>query len=563
MARKVFISVLGANVYSECNYSWQGEILPPTCFIQEATLLMHKANEWPGNSAGFILLTNEARRDNWEVADGIRHTDKGEIPYIGLKERIRALNLPFEIKPIGIPKGDNNDEIWQIFETTFALLQDGDELYFDLTHGFRYLPMLVLVLGNYAKFLKKASLKSISYGNWEGRDRKTNVASITNLISLSTLQDWTFASANFLENGYSDRLANLSKEELLPLMRNSETRTIDMEQIMRLMSRLQRMTLERITCRGFYVLDSTTPNQISNQLSSINNVVIKALLPVIEKLKESVSSFTHTGDVTNMFRIAQWCHDHHLYQQAVTFLEEGVISFFCSRHNILLNDVEKREIVTSAFAIKSQDIPIEEQRLKNEEWRPILNEILEDEYLADNKLIQAVSHLVDFRNDYNHCGIRKNPLDANNVIKTTDKLIESIIRKLFPNGELRSVPASTPGKLFINLSNHPSCDWDSEQLQEASEYGQVIDIPFPKVSPEADEMEIEKIANPIINQILDYSQENLVKVHVMGEMTLTFCVVSQLKARGITCVASTTSRNVTMDSDKKISKFSFTRFRQY
>ena len=38
-------------------------------------------------------------------------------------------------------------------------MQDGDELYFDLTHGFRYLPMLVMVLINYSKFLKYAAEK--------------------------------------------------------------------------------------------------------------------------------------------------------------------------------------------------------------------------------------------------------------------------------------------------------------------------------------------------------------------------------------------------------------------
>jgi len=171
MARKVFISVLGANVYQECTYSWSGVALPPTRFIQKATLMMHKAQEWPEDSAAYILLTSEARTDNWEVADGKRKNFKGEtIDYVGLKDSLAVLNLPFEVKPVDIPRGDNEKEIWDIFEKTFDLIEEGDHLYFDLTHGFRYLPMLVLVLGNYAKFLKNAKVEAITYGNWEGRN---------------------------------------------------------------------------------------------------------------------------------------------------------------------------------------------------------------------------------------------------------------------------------------------------------------------------------------------------------------------------------------------------------
>lgn len=59
------------------------------------------------------------------------------------------MNLPVEIRPVDIVDGKDEDEMWKIFNALFNELRDGDELYFDLTHSFRYIPMLVLVLGNY------------------------------------------------------------------------------------------------------------------------------------------------------------------------------------------------------------------------------------------------------------------------------------------------------------------------------------------------------------------------------------------------------------------------------
>ncbi len=38
---------------------------------------------------------------------------------------------------------------------------------------------------------------------------------------------------------------------------------------------------------------------------------------------------------------------------------------------------------------------------------------------------------------------------------------------------------------FINLTNHPSTKWGADQLAAAKKYGNIVDIPFPAVDPEA------------------------------------------------------------------------------
>lgn len=121
--------------------------------------------------------------------------------------------------------------------------------------------------------------------------------------------------------------------------------------------------------------------------------------------------------------------------------------------------------------------------------------------------------------------------------------------------------------MFINFTNHPSTVWSEEQLATAKLYGEIIDESFPIVEPEASEVEITKLADEkckILKKLLADGNANNSVVHVMGEMTLTFAVVSRLKDKGITCVASTTKREVTTLPDgSKVSTFQFVRFRKY
>ena len=47
---------------------------------------------------------------------------------------------------------------------------------------------------------------------------------------------------------------------------------------------------------------------------------------------------------------------------------------------------------------------------------------------------------------------------------------------------------------FINFSNHASNNWGEDQKREAQKWGEIKDIPFPKVDPKAGKQEIQAIA---------------------------------------------------------------------
>ena len=118
--------------------------------------------------------------------------------------------------------------------------------------------------------------------------------------------------------------------------------------------------------------------------------------------------------------------------------------------------------------------------------------------------------------------------------------------------------------MLVNLSNHPSALWSEEQLAAAKAYGEVIDLSFPQVNPSMSEKELQALSSQYVDKILSMAEGHSATVHIMGEMTFTFMVVTRLKEMGIKCVSSTTERNTFMTDDgKKVSEFKFVRFREY
>lgn len=118
--------------------------------------------------------------------------------------------------------------------------------------------------------------------------------------------------------------------------------------------------------------------------------------------------------------------------------------------------------------------------------------------------------------------------------------------------------------MFVNFSNHPSRYWDNKQRESSLYYGELIDMPFPQIAPNATVEELQMLAETCVHRIVALADSQTITVHIMGEMTFTYMVVTKLKEMGIKCVASTTERKTSYSEDgTKLSEFSFVKFREY
>lgn len=457
MARKIFISVLGTGYYGACKYVKGGFVSSETRFIQQATLEYLKVcNNWTTkNSDGevvdriYILLTDGAREKNWsnDITSRTNQKTKQDEPYLGLEQVLTDMNLPCPVETLRIPDGKNEEEMWTIFNTVYEALKPNDELYFDLTHSYRYLPMLVLVLGNYAKFLKNIKVKHISYGNYEARDTITNKAPLMDILPLTMLQDWTFAAADLIQNGNIKKLQELKEDNaLVPMLRQRGKQNIDRKvaegSLDNYIRSLQNFLLDMKLCQGPNILKGEIINEIVNCHEHIVEEfegVIAPIPPIINKIQDSLQGFEqtnilHSESIKNGYLSAKWCYDHQLYQQAITILDENITTHFCNHlglnernydqrnaSNALLRHEEYRD---SDWIEKKKE---EQEGYKSEDWEKVKE-------VAKNAV--SINYVKDFislmsgdarwirkkRNAYNHAQMTQGMFTMEDVVTLGNKI---------------------------------------------------------------------------------------------------------------------------------------------
>lgn len=118
---------------------------------------------------------------------------------------------------------------------------------------------------------------------------------------------------------------------------------------------------------------------------------------------------------------------------------------------------------------------------------------------------------------------------------------------------------------FINLSNHNSSKWNDAQLSTARAYGEIVDIPFPIISPSANSEEIDLLVQEYLDRLSGF---DIAAVMLQGEFVFTYRLVSTLKSKGITVLSACSERKVVerIDSEgrtQRESVFEFVQFREY
>ncbi len=114
--------------------------------------------------------------------------------------------------------------------------------------------------------------------------------------------------------------------------------------------------------------------------------------------------------------------------------------------------------------------------------------------------------------------------------------------------------------IFINLSNHPSINWDKDQINASQIYGKIIDMPFPAIDPNIDENEIDKITDEYLGKIISLKPQ---AVMCQGEFTFSYSLIKKLLLNNIMVLAACSERVSTEENGTRVSYFKFVRFRRY
>ena len=119
--------------------------------------------------------------------------------------------------------------------------------------------------------------------------------------------------------------------------------------------------------------------------------------------------------------------------------------------------------------------------------------------------------------------------------------------------------------MFLNCSNHSSKMWSIEQKNAAAKWGEIVDYPFPLVSADVDETEINNYAENIVRDMLKMRPS---VVMCQGESTLAYSIITKLLQNGIHVIAACSERKAeeSILADGSVQKkvlFQFVKFREY
>lgn len=474
---RLFLSVIGSGNYPDCRFV-DGDNAPSANvhYVQEA-LLPPLTHDWTADDRVITVMAgrpvpqspdnltasqsdrlSSSRPDNLTTSLTDTHaasqpnnltpslwlTDWAAMPPIPQDDylrRIEALALPCPHQLVtGLPDGLQSEELWQLFSRIYELINDDDELWLDVTYGVRYFPMLMLVLDHYAKFLKHIRVRRITYANYEAMIHGSQcLVPIQDLTTFSVLQDWTIASALFLETGRTQRLSALTKEAIEPLLNRQATRTVAAKHLNRFVRNLERVTDEWRLGRGSDIIEANTLALVKQDASRVSGDLLPPFAPLFDKVCDVLQPFQTSEEVSNGFQAARWCYEHQLYQQCITLLQESIITLICLQVDIDWHCSEDRELVSSAFHIVGMHLERNEQLWQYahsddpDEDRQLLYLLRTLVHLPLVKaLAQDYKYCSNVRNDLNHAGMRVNPMTTADIKGVVGRCLSRVISKVEP-----------------------------------------------------------------------------------------------------------------------------------
>jgi CRISPR-associated Csx2 family protein len=422
---KLFISFLGTSRYLECCYQFGDEISAPVRFVQEHTI-KQICDQWEHDDRIVIFTTVEAKKKNWHDNG---HGDTKQ----GLATRLAELGLKASVNMVEIPAGHNEEQIWEIFSLVLEQIHRNNEVVFDITHAFRSIPLLAMVILNYAKVVRKARLIGIYYGAFEVLgaphevekslpDPYDRVAPIMDLTPLDRLLDWSFAVDKLLKAGDATAIRALTRASVAPLLKESKGNHQAAKAFQRLGDELQQFTLNLTTCRVKEI--GANAIRLQGLLAECGQTSLtNPLKPLIAEIEKEIAPFDQ-DPVRDGIHAAKWCLTHHLIQQGLTILNETLITWclVTAGEGQRLDDSKARSIASQAMDIVKRKRP-EHEWIGNAQndltfTRRLIRSIQEWPGVED------VAYVVrEYRNDINHGGTDKYSKDAASF---REKLSESL-----------------------------------------------------------------------------------------------------------------------------------------
>lgn len=325
-----------------------------------------------------------------------------------------------KLNPQDIPSGQNEGELWKIFETLTTLLSTGDEIILDITHAFRSIPILALLAVTFLRTAQAVQIKHLLYGAHEAREKGTNRAPVFDLTPFLSLLAWVPATDQFVRTGNGQALADLVPEGPQPLQE--------------LGASIKAISEGLHLLRPMRVMDEAA--QLSHRIAAAAPTIgqtVPPLAPLLGRIQDAYGGFALATPTD---------HDH---VKASLQQQLNMVEWYYAKGQIVHAICLAREWLPSLLCYHFRLDPMEHANRDDMELlllggitkdRSSGNIVRESPYLPAwpdvpaGKRLQSLwtggLNLTHLRNDLLHAGFRKNPKDVSTVVEETKKVISEL-----------------------------------------------------------------------------------------------------------------------------------------
>jgi len=241
-----------------------------------------------------------------------------------------------------IDYGMNEEELWRnfdIFMKIFDCLEDGDEIYLDITHSFRSIPLFMYLMMNFATTLHKKNIELVSvyYGMFEVKNDLGHVP-VVDLSPLFKISEWIRGVYDFLNYGNGYIISNLIEDNKISKNLENISDLLNINYLNGLKQQIK-------------ALDKNMKN-----IDKLNSPVFKYLF---NDIIQFVNRFKNIkSDALFQLEISSWYFENRRYSNGYICLVESIITFMCEINNFEINKFNKNRAKEMLFdkANDSEDI---------------------------------------------------------------------------------------------------------------------------------------------------------------------------------------------------------------
>ncbi len=347
--------------------------------------------------ASYALPDGKTYRTKLVARALVEYLKPDEVYVVGTSESLWKLadSLIGNYKRVEIPYGKSHEEFWEMFRKVYSIDVEGKELYLDITHGFRSIPLMTTTMVSLFTKVKGAHIRGVYYGIYEAKSEDRTVP-IIDLLPFIELNEWIEGFT--LLTQYGD---GLSIAELIKRKAEKYPDRKSLGKINSLPKVLEKFS-QAVSFNALELITKSTKDLI-NCLQDIKELPtgFEALELLKDAILQEALKFSSYGSAwEKQLKLVRWLFEKRRYSEAIIALEETIFTYIMEKLGkdylensrqrlgaVFREDCEKHKVFTK----EANDLFSRIQELRNKTGHAFMKKST-----SEGDIREAINNLGDY-----------------------------------------------------------------------------------------------------------------------------------------------------------------------